>query len=425
MSALARRTALSAALCAALLCACVSAPRKPAPPVLFAQVAPRGFPPAVRFLGLDRGFMLAHAGEKLSRLREAAHGETLNILALSGGGAGGAFGTGALVGLTRRGERPQFQIVTGVSVGALIAPFAFLGPEWDQALVEALGPDRTARLLQSRGLGLLFRPGVYRSEPLVALVDRLVSRRLIEAVAAEAARGKVLFVATTDLDKQEPVIWDMGGIAAQGGEAARTLFRDVLVASASVPGLFPPVLIRVEGPDGESYEEMHVDGGTATPFFVASEIAQILAADFEALPGADVLHGARVFVIVNGELGGRPQTTRERPVPVITRGFSTGLMHASRRALELSAAFARRHQMDFHFSYVPLSYPFEGPFNFKAPAMQALFDYGVRCAEAGQLWLTFEQAVDQGEKAARSVLKVNDGCPLSPAAPAGAAPRMP
>src|SRR5256885_828061 len=144
---------LAVLLCTALLCACATVPRKPAPPVLFANVAPSGFPETVRFLGLDRGFMLAHAGETLSRLREAAHGETLNILALSGGGAGGAFGTGALVGLTRRGDRPQFQIVTGVSVGALIAPFAFLGPEWDQAMVEALGPDRTARLLQSRGLG--------------------------------------------------------------------------------------------------------------------------------------------------------------------------------------------------------------------------------------------------------------------------------
>src|ERR1700741_4782323 len=139
-----RSPRLALMLCSAVLCACATVPRKPAPPVLFANVAPSGFPQTVRFLGLDRAFMLAHAGEKLSRLRAAAHGETLNILALSGGGAGGAFGTGALVGLTRRGDRPQFQIVTGVSVGALIAPFAFLGPEWDQAMVEALGPDRTS-----------------------------------------------------------------------------------------------------------------------------------------------------------------------------------------------------------------------------------------------------------------------------------------
>ncbi len=404
-------------LCTVLFCACATVPRKPAPPVLFAQVAPPGFPPTVRFLGLDRGFMLAHAGEKLSRLRAAARGETLNVLALSGGGAGGAFGVGALVGLTRRGERPQFQIVTGVSVGALIAPFAFLGPEWDRAMIEALGPDRTAGLLQSRGLGLLFRPGVYRKEPLVELVDHLVSSRLIETVATEAARGRVLFVATTDLDKEESVIWDMGAIAAHGGEAARVLFRDVLVASASVPGLFPPVLLRVDGPDGQSYDEMHVDGGTATPFFVASEIAQILSEDFEALPGAEVLHRAKVYVLVNGELGGRPETTRERPVVVITRSFSAGLMHSSRRALELSAVFARQHQMNFHFSYIPLNYPFQGPFNFKPPATQALFDYGVRCAEAGQLWITFEQAVEQGEKAARSILKLSNDCPLAQAAP--------
>ena len=244
-----------------------------------------------------------------------------------------------------------------------------------------------------------------------------MTRRLIEAVATEAARGRVLFVATTDVDKQETVIWDMGEIAMRGGEAARVLFRDVLVASASVPGLLPPVLIRVDGPNGESFDEMHVDGGTTTPFFVASEIAQILSADFQALPGAEVLHGARVYVLVNGELGGRPQTTRERPVAVITRSFSTGLMHSSRRALELSAVFARQYQMDFHFSFIPLNYPFPGPFNFKAPVMQALFDYGLRCAETGQLWMTFEQAVEQGEKAARSVLKLSNDCPLAQAKP--------
>jgi len=170
-----------------------------------------------------------------------------------------------------------------------------------------------------------------------------VTERLVKAVADESAKGGALLVATTDLDKQESVIWDLGAIARQGGEAARVLFRDVLVASASIPGLFPPVLIHVEG-GGASYDEMHVDGGTTLPFFVATEIAQILPREFERL------RGARVFVLVNGQLGARPQTTRERPVAVLSRSFSAGLMHASRRSLELSAAFAERHGMQFRFS---------------------------------------------------------------------------
>jgi len=126
-----------------------------------------------------------------------------------------------------------------VSACALLAPFAFLGQAWDQDLIEAFDSERTAHLLHSRGLVFLFRPGLYKREPLVDLVNHFVTDRLIKAVAEEAAKGRLLMVATTDLDKQESVIWDMGVIASHGGEAARVLFRDVLVASASIPGLFP------------------------------------------------------------------------------------------------------------------------------------------------------------------------------------------
>jgi hypothetical protein len=402
------RTRLSALLATVLLSACFTVPRKPAAPLVIAQVAPPGFPLTVRSLGVDRDFLVTHAEEIQRRVSAAAGGSALNILALSGGGAGGAFGAGALVGLSRRGDRPQFQIVTGVSVGALLAPFAFLGQAWDQDLIEAFDSDRTAHLLHSRGLGFLFRPGLYKREPLVHLVNRFVTDRLIKAIAEEAAKGRLLMVATTDLDKQEPVIWDMGVIASRGGEAARALFRDVLVASASIPGLFPPVLIRVEG-GGNSYDEMHVDGGTTLPFFIAPEIAEILSMDF------GVLHGARVFVLVNGQLGAYPRTTPERPVAVLSRSFSAGLMHSSRTALEVSAAFAQRYGMEFHFSYIPMTHPFQGPLAFKLPAIHALFDYGARCALTGQLWLTLEEAVNQGQEAATTAPKETNDCPLAQA----------
>jgi len=407
-SARARTIRPFAVLATLLLTACFTVPRKPAAPLVIAQVAPPGFPLNVRLLGIDRDFLGTRADEVQRRVRAAAGGGALNILALSGGGAGGAFGAGALVGLSRRGDRPQFQIVTGVSVGALLAPFAFLGQAWDQELIEAFDSDRTAHLLRSRGLGFLFRPGLYQREPLTDLVNHLVTDRLIKAVAEEAAKGRLLVVATTDLDKQEPVIWDMGVIASHGGEAARVLFRDVLVASASIPGLFPPVLIRVEG-GGNSYDEMHVDGGTTVPLFVAPEIAQIASMDFS------VLHGARVFVLVNGQLGSYPRTTPERPVPVLSRSFSAGLMHSSRRALEVSAAFAQRYGMEFRFSYIPMTYPFQGPFAFNLPAIHTLFDYGARCALTGQLWLTLEEAVNQGQRAATRTPEETNDCPLADA----------
>jgi predicted acylesterase/phospholipase RssA len=406
MRALATHIRAFSILATLLLAACFTPARRPAPPVVVSQLAPAGFPATVRFLGIDRDIFLARADEIERRLRAAAGGDPVNILALSGGGAGGAFGAGALVGLTRRGDRPHFHVVTGVSAGALIAPFAFLGPDWDAELTDAFGSDRAAHLLRSRGPALLFRPGVYREKPLLELVNHFVTDRLVSAVAEQAARGGALLVATTDLDKQEPVIWDLGAIAMHGGAAARTLFRDVLVASASIPGLFPPVLIRVEGAGGP-YDEMHVDGGTTLPFFVAAEIAQIIPREFE------VLRGARVFVLVNGQLNSRPQTTRESPIAVLSRSFSAGLLQSSRKQLELSAAFAQRHAMQLRFSYIPASYPFQGPFGFKPPAMRELFTYAARCAAAGRLWLSLDQAVDQEARAATTPRKESDACPVA------------
>lgn len=393
------------------LAACSAIPRRPAPPTLLAPVAPVGFPSTVRFLGYDRDSFLKNADKTISRLGAAAGGGPIRVLALSGGGAGGAFAAGALIGMSRRGDRPQFHVVTGVSAGALIAPFAFLGAEWDGELKEAFDSYRPSQLLRPRGwLAFLFLPGYYRGEPLLDLVDHFVTDRLIQAVAEQAAQGRLLLVATTDLDKEESVIWDMGAIAAQGGEAARELFRDVLIASASIPGLFPPVLIHVEG-GGNSYDEMHVDGGTTLSFFVAPEIAQQEKKHFP------VLDRAQVFVLVNGQLSTYPQTTRERPISVLARSFSAGLAHASRRTLELTAAYADRYEMDFRFTYVPVTYPYKGPLDFKFSSMHALFEYAARCAQAGRLWTTLQQAISEAQHTATTTSQQTDECPVSNAGP--------
>lgn len=387
-----------------LLVGCVGAARRPAPPMLIAQVVPPGFAPNVRFLGNDRDAFVANADRVLSGVRAAAAGGPVNILALSGGGAGGAFGAGALVGMTRRGDRPPFQIVTGVSAGALIAPFAFLGPAWDPQLREAFDGHRAAHLLRGRGLALLFRPGLYEHRPLVELVDQFVTDQLLHEIAAQRATGRLLLVATTDVDKEETVIWDMGTIAARGGATARTLFRDVLVASASIPGIFPPVIIHVEG-NGRSYDEMHADGGITMPFFIASEIAQLAPLTLEPL------RGARVFILVNGQLSTYPTTTRERPVPVLARSFSAALMHSSRRALALSSAFAQRYAMSLHFTYIPISHKYSGGLRFGA--MQSLFDYGAGCAARGVLWTTIGEAIDEGQRAATALPRFDDACPVA------------
>ena len=378
---------------ASLAAACSTLPRAPAPPPTATSAAPAGFPARVRFIGVDPESFDRRAKAVMEAVRASAQGSPVNVLALSGGGAGGSFGAGALVGMSRRGDRPTFHIVTGVSVGALLAPFAFLGSDWDPQMLEALSDPhiRKKRLLHVGGPAILFRSSVYAGGSLRAFVDGFVTQHLVDAVAGEAARGRLLLVATTDLDKAETVIWDLGAIAAQGGEQARTLFRDVLVASASIPGIFPPVLIHVR--DGaREYDEMHVDGGTTTPFLVAPEISQVDAG--RALD----LHGGKIYVLVNGSLSASTITTPDRALPVISRGFSASSMHGSRKTVELAAEFARRNGMELEFSSIPASYPYRGPLGFETEEVRRLFEYGERCAETGGLWTRLEATVGEGRR---------------------------
>jgi predicted acylesterase/phospholipase RssA len=309
----------------------------------------------------------------------------VRALVISGGGAGGAFGAGALVGLSRRDERPQYDVVTGVSAGALIAPFAFLGPAWDPQLTEAFTSGRGEQMSVSGLLKLPFGAS-RRSAALTALVDHYVTAELIEAVAREAARGRLLWVATTDLDKEETVIWDMGAIAMRGGEPARKLFRDVLVASSSIPGVFDPVLIHVEQ-GGRSFDEMHVDGAASTALFVAP-----VAAYFSVLDQR-VLDGARVYVLINGQIIDTPETTPFKLGAVMARTFKTALKHMAQAQVVAIDQFSEKYRMSVHSTYLPYDYPSYSAADFRASTMRPLFDYGVRCADSGRLWNTMDETM--------------------------------
>ena len=336
-------------------------------------------PNAIRTLGPDQRFSTLSSQNVARRLRAQRAGQPVNILALSGGGADGAFGAGALVGLTRSALRPQFSVVTGVSAGALIAPYAFLGPDWDDQLAEVYTSGRAEHLLHSRGLGVLFGSSVYSGTPLKQLVDRYATDALIEAVAHEASTGRLLLVATTDVSTGETVIWDLGSIAMNGGVGARALFRDVLVASASVPGLFPPVVIRVQEQQA-LYEEVHVDGAISAPFFVP------LAFVAPTQDGNDPSQGATVYVIVDGRLSESPASIRLRARSILSRSVSAGLNHMLRTTLELTATDAQLEGAQFQFAAIPGAYPRVSAFDFSTPTMRSLFQYGYKCAQAGRLW---------------------------------------
>jgi predicted acylesterase/phospholipase RssA len=350
---------------------------------------PTDRPMTIRTLGADHRFSQLSSATVAERLRALHAGEPLNILALSGGGSAGAFGAGAVAGLTRSGARPDFAVVTGVSAGALVAPYAFLGPSWDARLLGAFTGGAGDHLLQSRGLGVVFGSSVYRGAPLKHLVDSYISDAMIQAVAHEADMGRLLLVGTTDVATGEPVVWDLGSIARNGGPSARALFRDVLVASASVPGVFPPVIIRVKE-DGAPHDEAHVDGAATLPFFVPPAFVQT---PLEALDG---VHRTAVYVIIDGPLGEPARSTRLTARAILSRSIHAGLDRLLLTTLELTAARAQLQGATLQYSALPSAYPHLDPFDFHADAMRPLLRYADDCAQAGRLWTTFGRTEDDG-----------------------------
>ncbi len=389
----------------ALVGGCATAPRLDTPPASPIDAQPPGFPQPIRTDTLDFDFFMENAPRSFAAVTAASDG-SIDILALSGGGAGGAFGAGVLVGLTNAQTRPRYEVVTGVSTGALIAPFAFLGPDWDGKLTEAYRGQATDGLLQSRGIGVLFDSSVFHGEPLRKLVEHFVTDELVAAVAKEAATGRMLLVATTNLDREDTVIWNLGRIAQRGGDEARELFRDVLVASSSVPGVFPPVMIDVEK-DGKKYEEMHVDGGASTPFFIVPDAALLIG---EPPPA---LRGATVSVIINGQAASAPRTTLNNAVDVAARSFNAVLNHMTRTALAQTDAYADRGGMSFHFTTIPADVQFGGSLAFDQKSMRETFDYGMRCATRGQAWVTPDQALEHMQRASPTLMPAaTANCPL-------------
>ena len=302
-----------------------------------------------------------------------------DLIALSGGGANGAFAAGLINGWTASGKRPDFEVVTGVSTGALAAPFVFLGPRWDARLKEAYVGGQATGLLKSRGLNALVGSGVFSGAPLRQLVESHVDEVMLAEVAAEHAKGRLLLVATTDLDAQRGVIWNMGAIAERGGPEALELFREVLVASASIPGAFPPVMLRSQG-QGAVFEEMHVDGGVMNPFVALPQIMW----NWDDVAG--VFEGARLHVVVNGKDAPRFAVTRDAGIPVLTRSLDAVLNGQLRATIAANRAFASRNGLEFHVAAIPEDFDGANSLDFNQAAMQAVYDLGEALGRTGEAW---------------------------------------
>lgn len=353
--------------------------RLPAPPAhVAAEIV--GFE-GVRLSIEEADESLSAAADRLALPRSDLDHEPFNILAISGGAAGGAFGAGVLVGLTKAGARPKFAIVTGVSTGALMAPFAFLGSDWDERLSQAYTGGYAAAALNLRRLAPAFGGGVFQAEALESLIDPFIDEALLAAVAREHALGRRLLVTTTDLDRQRTCMWDMGEIASRGGEKALRLFRDVLAASASLPGLFPPRRFPSEA-DGVSYEEMHVDGGVSAPLFIMPE--PLLR--WKKL--ARRLDRGRIYVIVNTVLEQAAHTTRANVASILIRSFDTMLRFSYRNALSNAATYCAANNLPISVAAI-LDDPANGSMlSFDTASMRRVFDVAVERAQSAELWST-------------------------------------
>lgn len=348
-----------------------------------AVAAPKGFD-GVRLTFEQAEASIEAAADRLSIPRSPWAGGDFNILAISGGAAGGAFGAGVLVGLTHAGRRPAFALVTGVSTGALIAPFAFLGPDWDDRLREAYTGGHAQAALGFTGLSLTLEGGLFQPEALERLVHPFIDDDLVAAVAVQHRLGRRLLVATTDLDRQAPCIWDMGEIACRGGPEATRMFRDVLIASASLPGLFPPRRFKVEA-DGRPYEELHVDGGVSAPLFVMPE--GLL--HWRKL-GRRMQRG-RIYVIVNTVLSPASQATPISLPSVLLRSFDTMLRVSYRQALSVAVTFSVAHNLPLSVASIaetPEATETGGMLTFETAAMRRTFDAAVEAAQAADFWRT-------------------------------------
>jgi len=342
----------------------------------------------VRTLGPDGEFELLSSAEVARRLQTTRGASPLSILALSSGGASGAFGAGALVGWTSRGTRPDFTVVTGVSAGALVAPLVFLGSSWDEKMTAIFTTGVTDGLLQPRGLAALFGSSVYSAEPLRRLIEQYADDAMIDAIAREAAKGRLLLVATTDFASGDAVIWDLGSIALYGGKSAKPLLQSVLLASASVPGMLPPVVLRVRTKGG-IHEETHVDGGVTLPFFIAP------APEDLPLATAPSAQPAAVHVVINGPLRDVPRRTHANALSVFSRSLSAGLSHTTRTTLESTAAAVHQRGISLDYAAIPASYPLRGDFDFGADSQRSLFEFAASCAETERLWVRVHSGSDE------------------------------
>jgi hypothetical protein len=360
------------------------------PPALADNVIVLGIQNA-RFWPDTQGEALLREGVQALARERAAAGATdgadgglapAHFLAISGGGDDGAFGAGLLCGWSDSGGMPPFKLVTGVSTGAFIAPFAFLGRSYSDRLRTMYTTIKPDDISEERGLfGAIFGEALADTKPLFRLISRYVDQQMLGDIAGEYAKGRLLLIGTTSLDEQRPIIWNIGAIAASGHPGSIELVRKVLLASAAVPGAFPPVMIDVEA-GGRRYQEMNVDGGAVVQTFLyPPDIG--LRADLRSAEHARQRHA---YIIRNGRLDPNWVSVDRRFMTIVGRAISTMIHYSGYNDILRIYATTKRDGVDYNLAYIETDFPEIEHEQFDPAYLRALFTYGYDKGKRGPLW---------------------------------------
>jgi predicted patatin/cPLA2 family phospholipase len=355
-------------------------------PEAYGNIAQIPYIPYARFWG-DK--VPSWLQEKIDDIKEEirqSESDTKDIssdyLAISGGGANGAFGAGMLVGWTTAGSRPEFRVVSGISTGAIIAPFAFLGPRYDAQLKKLYTTISTKDILEKRSLfSILTGDSASDTTPLREMLEDVIDVKVLEDIVVEHDKGRRLLIGTTNLDANRPVIWNIGIIVKSGAPNALKLVRKILLASASIPGLFPPVYIEVEA-DSHRYDEIHVDGGTSSQVFLYPA-----SLDMRWMMRQVGLKGkSRIFVIRNSRIEPDWKTIKPKIFPILNRSISSLIRTQGIGDLYRIYLSALRDGMDYNVAFIPSDFKEEPKEEFDPEYMGKLFDLGYEMAQNGFQW---------------------------------------
>ena len=362
------------------------APRNVLPQANAGQIELEGFH-NIRFWGDAsardiQAIMMADGAkaEMPTSLGAERHQPVASLLAISGGAEDGAFGAGLLVGWSDAGTRPVFDLVTGVSSGALIAPFAFLGREHDSQLREIFTKYGRKDVFTYNVPGLLEGAALVDDAPLARLIEKYVDDAFIQEIARARIKGRILLIGTTNLDTQRPVLWDMGRIAMSNNRESLNLFRKILLASATLPGVFPPVRIQVRV-GGQNYDELHVDGGVTRQVFITPSVFSFIPPK----PGRPAAK-PRLYVIRNGKIDPEWQSVGENVLSITQRSIATLIKNQGIGDLYRIYSITKRDGIDFNLASIPADFRDTSDEPFDQKYMIALFDRGYDLASRDYSW---------------------------------------